>query len=891
MTALLLSAGLPAPQAAQAGEETTLRADRAEFSEDGGHASAEGGAVLATGGIWIRADRIDYGLGDQSVSAQGDLVLVDGNLVLTGESASMTLGRPETLRIESARLFQKEQPVTAADIEEAARKDRGTPSDSGTQEEPPGAPAPAADDGAEDAKNAERAEASAETPDPHESEAADETPGDAPTADKASPQDTSEQSGASEPPPPRPQYSDTELASWRSADALAGCSGDDMGKSGRNALVVQAGTIERGRDGFKARDLRLTSCACPSQDKPDWSLGASSAEIEPGEGALLWWPTFRIRDVPVLGFPLLYVPLSPRKTGFLFPNIKFSSSGGFGAEIPFFLTLGRSYDLTFTPGFLTKPILALSNQKTQRESAWGPRGAVEFRYAPHVSTRGKLKFSGILDRGFDTLDEGRERRGFRGELVFRHRTRFDSGLGFFADAAGISDARYLSDISDNLLAGATSYLSSSARAFWQRDDFELTLGTLWFQDLATARSGVFTSEASLFGQDSPAPSQRPGFFLAQMPTRAIAGPLRLGGELSVSHLRPVAMGGTLDQERLTASARMKTAADFFALTRIDLAPRLHLPFLRTGPIRGDLAIGARGDFSAWTPVMSGHGESFTDVWGRAYADLGFSTELSRVFGQGNSALRHTISPSIRLRASSREFGTRDGELDGDEALDALDAMVVPLDELDTANRAASPRLLQGVAAVRTRLAKPNGDTPLALVLGQGVDFTSMQLGETFGELSTGFRWVAASVGARFDPELKKFSLIQGKFRLSDPRGDFLSAAYDLLRGSGTSLMRQGLDDLLGAAADPEADSMFQQINLGVGVTIVPMVAVSYSIRIDPGAAQREDRVLLHTAALRLKGKCNCWSLDLGADWAPVSERWSAKFLLTLKNLGSFGTNN
>lgn len=886
MAALFLSAGLPSPQVAQAGEETTLRADRAEFSQSGDTASAEGGAVLTTGGIWIRADRIDYSLSSQTVRAQGDLVLVDGNLVLTGESASMTLGQPETLQVDSARLFQKEKPVTAEDIERAAASrqtaessETAAPSDkSGT---PVGQNKKTDENAAANGtakKQPDDAGGNADSPDAGQTGTEGTEP---------APEETAEETPAS--PPPRPEDSEAEKAAWKSADALAGCTSSDMANSGSNALAVQAGTIERGKNSFKAKDLRLTSCACPGQDKPDWSLGASSAEIEPGEGALLWWPTFRIRDVPVLGFPVLYVPLSPRKTGFLFPNIQFSSSGGFGVDLPFFLTLGRSYDLTFTPGFLTKPFLALSSQKTQRESAWGPRGSVEFRYAPHISTRGKLKLSGIIDRGFDTLDEGRERRGFRGELVFRHRTRFDNGLGIFADAAGVSDARYLSDISDNLLAGATTYLTSSARTFWQRDNFELTLGTIWFQDLATARSGFFPDEASLFGKDSPSPYQRPGFFLAQMPTLTLAGPLRLGGELSVSHMRPVALGGSLSQDRLMASARMQTAADFFALTRIDLSPRVHLPFLRVGPIRGELNLGARGDFSAWTPVLADHGQSFTDVWGRAWADLGFFTEISRVFGQGNSALRHSITPSVRLRASTREFGTRgDDELSAEESLEALDAIVVPLDEMDTSNRAAAPRLLQGIVSVRTRLARPNGDTPLALTLGQGFDFTSMQMGETFGELSTGFRWVAASVGARFDPELKKFSLVQGKLRLSDPRGDFLSASYDLLRGSGTSLMRQGLDDLIGAAADPQADSLFQQINLGVGITIVPMVAVSYSIRIDPGAADKEDRILLHTAAIRLKGKCNCWSLDLGADWAPVTERWSAKFLLTLKNLGSFG---
>ena len=66
------------------------------------------------------------------------------------------------------------------------------------------------------------------------------------------------------------------------------------------------------------------------------------------------------------------------------------------------------------------------------------------------------------------------------------------------------------------------------------------------------------------------------------------------------------------------------------------------------------------------------------------------------------------------------------------------------------------------------------------------------------------------------------------------------------------------------------------------------IPLGYGIRIDPVAADSADRVLLHSASIRLKGSCDCWGLDLGAEWAPVSERWSGKILFTLKNLGSFG---
>lgn len=872
MTALFLSAGLPEPTLAEPGPTLGVRADRGELCRAGDVIRAEGGVVLHSGELWLRADALEYDRTTGQVSARGDLGLIDGNLVLEGQSASMILGDPDSLRFESATLFQKEAPVTPEAFATCQSDGQEAPKPRAERETSPASDGDRGADGpgAADSQVAGRGEVP-------------------PGARADSDREGRERPLAGADAEGDPFFAEEERRAWREADALAACTPGDFERLGKNALRLDAEAIERRGDEFRARSLRLTSCSCSGTNCPAWSLGASSASVTPGQGALLWWPTFRIRDVPVLIFPVLYVPLSARRTGLLFPKIEFASSGGFGVDLPFFLALGQSYDLTFTLGFLTKPLLSLSSSSVQRESAWGPRGSIEFRYAPATSTDGRVKLSGILDRGFETAGEGRERRGLRGELVMNHRSRFAHGLGIFADVAAVSDARYLSDVSDNLLASATSYLPSRLRGFWRQGDFELTLATGWFQDLSTARSGLFPSESPLFGPDSPASYQRPALFLAQMPLRRIAGPLQLGAELLVSHLRPIAPGGALTEGRLLASVRSTEPADFFALTRIDLSPRLYLPFLRRGLLRGELTVGARGDFSAYTPVLTGEGDAWNDAWARAFADLRLSTEISRIFGADGDegALRHAISPSLQLRASTREFGNRGDALDGDEAIDAIDNLVIPLDELDATSRAASPRLLQGVAAIRTRLARRDGRELFSLTLGQGFDFTRLKWGETFALFRTGFHWASASVGARYDPEQRALTLIQGKLRLTDPRGDYLSVAYDLLRSSGTSAMRAGLDDLIGALASPQDSAQFQQINLGVGIAIVRGFSVSYGIRVDPVAATG-DRVLLHSATLRLKGACDCWGIDLGAEWAPVSERWSGKLLFTLKNLGSFG---
>src|SRR6185295_13200438 len=103
---------------------------------------------------------------------------------------------------------------------------------------------------------------------------------------------------------------------------------------------------------FAVDDLAFTPCEC-GPGEPSWRVEANNANVKMGERAILTWPVVYVHSVPVFALPWLYLPLAERRSGLLVPRPTTSSLFGFGIDQPVFLTLGRSYDLTLTPGYYT----------------------------------------------------------------------------------------------------------------------------------------------------------------------------------------------------------------------------------------------------------------------------------------------------------------------------------------------------------------------------------------------------------------------------------------------------------------------------------------------------------------------------------------------------------
>lgn len=89
----------------------------------------------------------------------------------------------------------------------------------------------------------------------------------------------------------------------------------------------------------------ITAC---DEEVPKWSFHTKRARIKTGDRARMSSPTFRIKNIPVLYLPYASLALKhdDRQSGFLTPTFSVSGAKGFRISDAYYLTLGRSADLT-----------------------------------------------------------------------------------------------------------------------------------------------------------------------------------------------------------------------------------------------------------------------------------------------------------------------------------------------------------------------------------------------------------------------------------------------------------------------------------------------------------------------------------------------------------------
>ncbi|SLN64938.1 LPS-assembly protein LptD precursor [Aquimixticola soesokkakensis] len=162
---------------------------------------------------------------------------------------------------------------------------------------------------------------------------------------------------------------------------------------------------------------------CAARPVPLWQIRAKEVVHDSVEQQLYFTKaTFEIAGVPVLYLPRMRFPdpeLS-RATGFLVPNIRTSTQLGVGIEVPYFITLGDSADVTVSP-FVSPNARSLG---------------VQYRQA---FARGDLEIAGAGT--FDDLTDDRT----RGYLFASGTWQTAGGLTYGFDLKTTSDIAYLLD--------------------------------------------------------------------------------------------------------------------------------------------------------------------------------------------------------------------------------------------------------------------------------------------------------------------------------------------------------------------------------------------------------------------------------------------------------------
>ncbi len=531
---------------------------------------------------------------------------------------------------------------------------------------------------------------------------------------------------------------------WLPPDiGLRAQSAAEVRRQGRLVMAVDGKLLKQtGPSRYELDSVRVSPCACPDtgQCKPDWALAASRADIHSGSYALLDAPVLRLSDVPIplLRPPVLYVPLSHRRSGFLLPHLYWQAQNGFLVDEPFYWVLGESYDLTLTAGYITgateniappdpsaTPSVSGAITGPGAGGVRGPRASAEFRYAPAEGTTGRILVTAIddLNHELDQFGLARE-RGFRGivhalqvqDLGPRDGDRFDLDL--------VSDARLTGQLTTDLLFAQIPATRSSAFAFHRSEDWLFTLDAVYLQDFQ-GDFAASNTHAILFGHGAPSTVARLPALTAELAEVPVGhGPLRFAFSGSLLRDGPLASAydslalapPTFNPTNPTLPLAVSTLAPSeavqqarVAMERLDLAPTLSLPLAFGRFANASVSTTWRQD--TWLfennplpPDLSGAGQSFSQAGTRGYPvlDAEIGTELAREFGTGDGRVRHSIEPQVDLRAIPFQLmagtvpplwvipaaGYR--VIDHSTTLPVATFMPLPYDEIDTAAGLTTP---------------------------------------------------------------------------------------------------------------------------------------------------------------------------------------------------------
>lgn len=669
------------------------------------------------------------------------------------------------------------------------------------------------------------------------------------------------------------------------AAALARAATPEEALAARRRLTLRAAHATGSADGGIALDrASATLCACPGDRPPPWELRARRADVRPGERAILRWPVLWItprflfveRQVPVLAFPWLYVPLGERQTGLLLPELSRTASAGLTLVEPLFVTLGRSADATLWAGW------AFGGDAVR-----GFVGALELRWAPAREASGQLR----LDWVHDLEEEAGGTSGARVALRGRHAQRLGARGTLRAELDLVGDPRHVGDFTTDVLSRDATYKRSAVLAGAGGDGLELEAGAAWL--LPVARDGSLAGVPGLswgtFGSSLPTFHRGPALSAQLLPTPVGAG-LLASGRVELARFGPASgvtsdggadgigpgdlgwSGDAADPGQLDEAWQ---PGERLAATRAAARAELSWPvpagrWLRLAPFVRVAAAGYAFDAAA-DPVAN--------AW--AVAGATAETELSRRFG----ALRHAVVPRLAIRLGTGVAG--DGlPAFAYDAWDRADAVPAA-----AAAPFAAPRLLsaappgafrQGRASIETRLDGRSGAL-LRVELGQDLDLRDGALAETFATLRAAAGPLTLEGVARYAGHATRpatlaagavapddWTELRGSIRLVGRRGQELHASLRSVGAGGSPSEQGGVDALFDLRPTPLP--LASQARAGFRLPLGP-ATIAYEVLFpgrevtvapcDDGGTRRLGalHVQQQTASFTWDSPCRCFRLS------------------------------
>lgn len=252
----------------------------------------------------------------------------------------------------------------------------------------------------------------------------------------------------------------------RDTDVING-SYEMVGKQGRG----KAETMEV-RDNSRFTVLKNGSFTSCLQGDNSWSVsGTTIIHDKTEEVAKVFNAVVRVGPVPVFYSPYLELPLGDRRrSGFLLPSFRYSSSNDFEFTIPYYWNIAPNFDATISPHYISARGLQLQN---------------EFRYLLPVG-------QGLVQA--DYLKDDKLFKDDRWLLYWQHAGVFNKVWRFNADYTRVSDKSYFTDLETQYGNSTSGYATQNVSVGYADKNWDLSLSSTRFQLFSDSAPSAYRSE-------------------------------------------------------------------------------------------------------------------------------------------------------------------------------------------------------------------------------------------------------------------------------------------------------------------------------------------------------------------------------------------------------------
>ncbi|HDR2620466.1 TPA: LPS assembly protein LptD [Enterobacter chuandaensis] len=225
----------------------------------------------------------------------------------------------------------------------------------------------------------------------------------------------------------------------------------------------------------------FTSCLPGSNT---WSVvGSEVIHDREEQVAEIWNARFKLGPVPVFYSPYLQLPVGDkRRSGFLIPNAKYSTSNYFEFYLPYYWNIAPNMDATITPHYIHK------------------RGNImwenEFRYLTQAGT-GLMELDYLPSDKVFQDEHPKEGDKHRWLFYWQHAGVMDQVWRFNVDYTKVSDSSYFNDFSSKYGSSTDGYATQKFSVGYAVQNFDATVSTKQFQVFSDQSTPTYGAEPQL----------------------------------------------------------------------------------------------------------------------------------------------------------------------------------------------------------------------------------------------------------------------------------------------------------------------------------------------------------------------------------------------------------